>query len=455
VNSARKCRLVGILSLAIVTALSSLLLSGCRGQQASPVASSQPAQTLTAPAPAGETAAPGAQPAEGPLGTAVPIPSSGITLTWWTTESFSPFSPDTKGEILMEQVRAFVAMNPDISVLPILKSARGKGGVLDFLSTAKAAAPSVLPDVVVIDTSDVPSAVQGQLLQPLDGLLSSELRGDLYPFAVEVGIFERTWYAVQFEADVQHLVYRSSRVQSAPRTWADVLAGRATYIFAAAGRESLVNDDSLIQYLSAGGEWDSATRELSLEQEPLLELLTFYHQAAQRRLFPVDILSYGAVEDCWPAYVAGKADMANVLATRFLAERGSLPDSRFTAVPTREGQAVTISRGWALAIVSSDAAHRAAAAQFVEWLFLPQHSGAWTQAAKRLPTRRSALAAWGDDEYVAFLNGQLEAATFRPSGPSYAVAARWLQQAVRDVLNGAATPEEATQRAIDAMATGS
>jgi maltose-binding protein MalE len=56
---------------------------------------------------------------------------------------------------------------------------------------------------------------------------------------------------------------------------------------------------------------------------------------------------------------------------------------------------------------------------------------------------------------VTFLNGQLEAATFRPAGPGYTVAARWLQQAVRDVLNGAATPEEAAQRAIDAMAKGS
>jgi multiple sugar transport system substrate-binding protein len=455
VNSARKCRLVYVVSLMIAAALSCLLLCGCREQQASPVASPQAAQSLTALAPVKEAAAPGAQPAEGTSPTVVPIPSSGLTLTWWTTESFSPFSADEKGEMLMDQVRGFVAMNPDVSVLPILKAARGKGGVLDFLSTAKVAAPSVLPDVVVIDTSDLPAAVGGQLLQPLDGLLSAELQDDLYPFATSVGMFERTWYAVQFEADVQHLVYRASRAQPAPRTWADMLAGGATYIFAAAGRESLVNDDSLIQYLGAGGKWDAATRQLSLEQGPLLEMLTFYQQGMERRLFPVDLLTYGAVEDCWPAYISGKADMANVLATRFLAERGSLPDSRFAALPSRDGRTITISRGWALAIVSSDAAHRAAAAQFVEWLLMPEHSAAWTQAAKRLPTRRSALAAWGDDEYVAFLNGQLEAATFRPTGTSYTLAARWLQQAVRDVLNGAATPEEAAQRAVDAMAKGS
>lgn len=454
-NSVGNRRPICVVSLGIAVGLTCLLLAGCREQAASPVPSPQAAEAVEAAATADMPAAPGAQPDEGAPPTAVPIPSSGITLTWWTTESFSPFSADPQGEVLMEQVRQFVAMNPDVSVLPILKAPRGKGGILDFLSTAKAAAPSIFPDVVVIDTGDVPSAVQGQLLQPLDGLVSAQLRTDLYPFAVSVGLFDQTWYAVQFEADLEHLVYRTSQVQQAPRTWAELLAGRATYIFAAAGRESLVNDDSLIQYLGAGGQWDATRRELSLEQEPLLEMLTFYHRGQERRLIPFDVLTYGAVEDCWPAYAAGKADMANALATRFLTERDSLPDSGFAALPSRDGQTVTISRGWALAIVSTDASRRAAAAQFVEWLLLPEHSAAWTQAAKRLPTRRSALAAWGDDEYVNFLNGQLEAATFRPAGPSYSVAARWLQQAVRDVLNGVTTPDEAAQRAIEAMASGS
>ena len=447
-NESDYSRTVWLIALAVAVGLGYLLLAACMRPSSSPA---RPA--LASPSPAGPPATATAIVAA-PSPTAVPASSAGITLTWWTPEFFSPAANGSSGEVLAQQVAAFVAAHPDIGVRPILKAPHGKGGILDFLRTAHAAAPSVLPDLVTIDTSELPIAVQHELLQPLDELLSPELRNDLFPFAVNVGRFDKQWYAVQFEADVQHLVYRTVRVRRPPSTWAELLAGRATYIFPAAGREGLVNDASLIQYLGAGGKFDQATRQLLLEEEPLRQMLTFYQQGWRRGVIPPRVLTFDSVEACWSAYLSAEAAMSNVLASDYLADRELLKDTGFASLPTWDGRVVTVSRGWALAIVTTDPGRQAAAAQFIEWLLAPEHSAAWTQAAGRLPTRRSALNAWGtEDEYYTFLRWQLEAAIFHPNGPGYMETAQRLQQAVRDVLTGAATPEEAVKQALQATGT--
>ena len=143
--------------------------------------------------------------------------------------------------------------------------------------------------------------------------------------------------------------------------------------------------------------------------------------------------------------------MTIALASRYLAEREALQDTEFAAIPTKDGQPVTVSRGWTLAIVATDSAHRTAAVQFVEWLLAAERSAAWTKAAGRLPARRAALDVWGaGDEYAAFLRSQLDAAVYRPSGAGFLGTARWMQQAVRDVLTGTASADAAAQQAMQA-----
>ena len=443
-----QARVLWSLALVVAIALAGLMLAGCGQQSPSAPESSDPAPAAD---PSQTTPDGSSDEVSDPAPTVISMPSAGITLTWWTPEFYSPEAGGGSGEVLLEQIAGFVDAYPDISLHPILKAAHGKGGILDFLRTARAGAPSVMPDVVTIDSTDLPAAVQNKLLQPLDDLLAPELRNDLFPFARSVGQFDGRWYAVQFEADVQHLVYRMDKVQRPPATWQELLSGRAVYIFPAGGRQELVNNASLIQYLGAGGSIDQATRALSLVEQPLREMLTFYRQGLETRLISAEVLNFDTVEDCWPAYLAEEADMSNVLSTRYLVERAALEGSGFASLPTLDGNAVTVSQGWTLAVVATDGAHRAAAVQFVEWMLSPEHNAAWTQAAGRLPTREAALDVWGnEDEYRAFLRSQLAGAVSRPTGTASVQTARLLQQAVRGVLTGAATPEDAVEQALQA-----
>jgi len=445
VSHPRRWQSIRSAALVLVIGLCCCMWSGCRqsGSSTDPIPTAPSAQGQP------QQVEPETGPEDSP--TAVPVPSSGSNLVWWTTEAFAPSSETAAGQILTDQVAGFVSMNPDVSLQPIIKAAHGKGGILDFLRTASAAAPSVLPDVVTMDTRDLASAVPRQLLQPLAGLLPSELRQDLFPFAVQVGQFQDQWIAVQFEADLQHLVYRQDSVPQPPLTWSELLTGQATYLFPVAGSDDIVSDASLILYLGAGGPYDQSSRLLALSEQPLLDLLTFYRDASRRQLIRPDALAVNNIEASWVAFKSGSGDMTNALVSRYLVDRTAFPDLGYGAIPTSQGGTVTLGSGWALAIVTKDPARQAAAARFVEWLLMPENNAAWARASGYLPTRRSAMPSWGQgDPYADFLAAQMEAARFRPGGAENIDVTQRLQTAIRDVLTANASPEEAVAEAMQA-----
>ena len=84
----------------------------------------------------------------------------------------------------------------------------------------------------------------------------------------------------------------------------------------------------------------------------------------------------------------------------------------------------------------------------LQWM-TPEINAAWNEAAGTLPTRQAALALWDQaDPYTAFLQEQLLQAQPRPRVPNYNQVAAALQNAVKAVLGGELTPEEAAAQAM-------
>ena len=398
------------------------------------------------PAPRTERAAPTPSP-ERLMPTAItltPEPiSSAITLTLWTSEAFSP-ADEASGHILQEQYDAFMAANPDIAIEYELKKPYGKGGILDFLLTTSAVVPELLPDLVAIDTAELSEAAQAGILQPLDELISPKLKDDLFPFAREACLLDGKLMGVQFEADIQHLVYNTTMVEKPPHTWAELLAGALSYIFPA-GEGDAASDSFLIQYLALGGRLVDEAGNPTLDGEKLTQVLEFYKEGSDKGIIPRSVLSLKTLDDCWPLYLSAETAMANVSSRRYSANRGSLENTAFAPIPTRDGNASTIGHGWALAIITRDPRRQAAAAKLIEWLLDPENTAAWNREANHLPTRRSAFDLQIADDYIAFLREQLEMAHFRPLPLAYSEA---LQRAIQDVLTGNATPKEAAAEVI-------
>jgi ABC-type glycerol-3-phosphate transport system substrate-binding protein len=376
-----------------------------------------------------------------------------LPLTIWTTEAFSPTQVITSGRILAQQVSQFEANQPGVQVRFVLKKPYGKGGILDFLLNTEAVVPALLPDLVILDVDELPAAVQAGLLQPLDDLLPAELVGDLVPPARAAATIDGQLYGLQFQADLDHLAYNTSRVTVPPSSWARVLQGPGPYIFPAGGQSELVNDAFLIQLLAVR-PWPSEVEPGApfLDADSLTAVLQFYQDGVSRGILPPRILEQHTADDSWRDYLTGEAAITQVSAHRYLTERGGVLASGVAPIPAIDGPAKALNRGWALALVTSDPARQAAAVGLMSQLMAPETSASWNQAADYLPTRQSAWAFWRQgDPYATMIQQQLQAARPRPTIPNYTRIAAALQQAVEDVLTGAATPEEAATRAVESV----
>jgi multiple sugar transport system substrate-binding protein len=382
---------------------------------------------------------------------ATPQAPTAITLTIWTTEAFSPTESITTGRILAQQVALFEESHPDVRVRFVPKKAYGQGGLLDYLQNTATVVPDLLPDLVFIDVDELGIAVDAEVAQPLDDLVSPDLVADLYPFARQAATFDGRLYGLQFQADLEHLVYDTGKVTIPPSSWPGVLSNPEIYTFPAGGAAGLVNDAFVIQYLGVR----APTAELGpedpfLDEDSLVAVLGYYQDGSSRGIFPAEILSYHSTEEVWHDYLDGQAALAQVNAHEFLIDRGELQSSAVAPIPGISGPVGGIGQGWALSLITPDPARQTAAVDFMTQLMAPEVNAAWNHAASYLPTRQEALAHWDEaDSYTLFIQEGLAAARPRPKLSHYAQVAGVLQQAVEKVLTGEATPEEAAAEVME------
>ena len=438
------------------------VLAACDGQPAQVTARPEAPATasiLTA------TPAPGQLPVPEPSVEAAPtgmlVVSNAVTLTMWTTVSFSPTQDITSGQILAQQVDLFQADHPRVRIEFVLKEPYGKGGLLDFLSTAGVVVPELLPDLMILDVDELGAAVQTGLIQPLDGLIPQDLMADLYPFAREAATFDGQLYGLQFQADVDHLVYNTGKITSPPRSWSDVLSGPGPYLFPAGGKAGLVNDVFLVQYLAVRDQPGvSGPDGPFLDADNVAKVLQFYRDARLSGIVPAKVMGYHTTDDVWNDYAVGQAALAQVSAHRYLLAMRQLPpsggelreglsSSSVAPVAAVNGPAAPIGRGWVLALVTSDPARQAAAVDWMVQLMNPATNATWNEAADYLPTRAAAMAEWRTGEsYSSFIEQQLQIARPRPVLADYTRVAAALQEAVVAVLSGTATAKEAADQAV-------
>lgn len=439
-----------VLSLLLAWLLMVAALAGCRSGTAAPQPVPPRALAITRTPPPAQT------PRSQPTATAATITDT-LTLTWWTPEFLSPQAAAPLGPLLAGQVADFEsARGGKVRLNPVLKARYGKGGLLDFLRTAQPIAPSILPDLVTLDVAELEQASSLGLLQSLDGLLPREITATLYPFARQIGQLDGRTLAIPWVADLDHVIYDREQVAQPPSTWAGVITQGLSYAFpagpisspSAVGLTEDVQPTFIAQYLSAGGSLDPNTRRLTLQEQPLVRVLSFYRDANEAHLLPKNILNIVNSDDAWNMLGQEDAALAIVSSRRYLANRDALPNVGFAPAPGWANPVTPVARGWALLITTADPARQRAAADFIAWLMAPERSAATAQAVGWLPTSAAALAAWGDAPYFRFLDSQLASAIGPPVGPDYPPMAARLQKAVTAVLKGAALPAEAAQATL-------
>jgi ABC-type glycerol-3-phosphate transport system substrate-binding protein len=373
-------------------------------------------------------------------------PSGPITIRIWLPPDFDPTNDSPQAEHLRNRLDEFVSRRSDIRIETRIKDVEGPGGIIDTLSTAAAAAPLAVPDLVALPHHALANAAIKGNLHPFDGLTNVMDDPDWFEYARQLSHLQNSTFGIPFAGDALILVYRPSIIENKPTDWAATLESSAevsaSLIFPAADPNGLL---TLTFYQSVGGPIVDEENRPTLNTIQLTEVLSYYHRAQQSSLMPFWLTQYETDEQSWNAYEENQAEMVVTWASRYLQH---LPvDSTGAPIPMPDGVPFTLATGWAWALVSPDPDRQAISVQLAEFLSTGTFLAEWNASSGHLPPRPSALSAWENVSIQTLLNQVAPSAHLEPSLDVITALGPVLQKVTVDILKDQADPVTA---AVDA-----
>ncbi len=434
-----------------------LLLAGCTWLEGLPL--SLPGIVTATPAPTA-LPSPTPTPAES-QGTAVPAtpnatgtPVQGpqtLALQLWVPDFLSPDVDSEVSQVLAAQVGSFVDVTHDVQVQVVVKNDTGTGGLYTLISTASTVAPSILPDVVVMNQHDLIAAAEMGLLQPLSSVIPTD--AGFFPTALGAVTAQGEVWAFPYVGKAEHMAYATEISGTLPLSWTAVLSGSYPMLFPAGPVDGLAVDSLLAIYLGSGGRVAEQNGQPTLDRASLERVYGFF--GAMRDAGLLDSESALALPDaaaCWELYQRGVGKITPVPASLFwtsYAESVSEDEAEIIralpgAVPTASGTQTMILKTWGLSVVTQDPARREAALGLVRWLVSAQHMAEVARSAELVPTRRAAVEAWPLDSQGAAAFADLLSNSVAPLLPSVdSTVRRALQAGLTALLQQEADSAEA------------
>ncbi|MGC9360572.1 MAG: ABC transporter substrate-binding protein [Anaerolineae bacterium] len=345
-----------------------------------------------------------------------------------------------------------MASSPNARFAVQPKAIDGAGGIPALLTAMQPLLPEALPDAALVDTADIPALAEQGLLVPLDGILSDTLWDDLYPFArsaVQVG---DSFYGFPLDAHLTAMFYNTGMLSEPPTDWDALLAVEGGYLAPMQAGDGTAFRLLLSHYAALGGAWRSSEGQPMLDATLAARVFRGYLELERNGIIPEGGLSLDSADACWAVYLTGEAAVCSATSYQFLRDRGRLRFTKYAEQASFGGPApaVTTSRAWVL--VTDDPARQELAAQLIAQCAMPIRAADWLRASYQLPTSRAPLPLLiEDEEERAFWDQQLEAAIAAPAADLRDQLQPVLGRALKDVLDGATTPEQAAVTAALAL----
>lgn len=373
-------------------------------------------------------------------------PAGPLTLQVWLPPQFAPIAGSTAGNLLQARLDDFVAQQKNLRIQVRIKPLDGPGGLLDSLTTASAAAPLALPDLIALPRPLLEASALKGLLHPYDNLIESADNSDWYDYARQLAHLQDSLFGAPFAGDALILVYRSQTISQPPQALESMSQIKGPLAFPAADPQALY---TLALYQATGGAiLDKEGRPL-LEKEPLTRVLAFYSEAAKSEFTPYWLTQFQSDDQSWDAFQKGQAEMVITWASRYLKNQ---PEGAAAApIPTLNGQRFTLATGWMWALASPVPEHQKLAAQLAEFLSESSFLAKWTEAIGYLPPRPSALEAWKDAGLRVFVGNVSTSAHLYPSTDVLPSLAAPLSEATIEMLKQQGDPVTAAEDAVNSL----
>ncbi|MEO1442882.1 MAG: extracellular solute-binding protein, partial [Chloroflexota bacterium] len=358
-----------------------------------------------------------------------------------------PPAGDNPTDLLNQQIADFGA-STGVNIEIRRKRVREAGGILATLRTARDVAPGVLPDITLVQREDLLTAVGLELAYPVEGIVSSGVIGDLYESALRLGQFESDLYGVPYAMEIEHVIYADESLMLPDARFASYLTAELPLTFPAA-RANGLNNTFLVQYLAAGGTINE-TGALQVNEEALLQTLTFYEEAVAAELITPEVLDYTRSLEYRSILTAESDFGAAVVSSQVymeLLDGGSA--FGVGAIPTESGDQTTSLNGWMWMMTTPDPNRQSIVADFVDWMLDVNRQGEYVRSLDLLPSQRGAFRAWYGEAYDEdFINTVLENARLPLIETTGGAATRAMQTALESVIAGEQTAAEATASVI-------
>jgi ABC-type glycerol-3-phosphate transport system substrate-binding protein len=373
-----------------------------------------------------------------------------VTLKIWIPPQLDPSNGSPAGDLFLARLEEFSTRRSNVRIETRVKDVEGAGGIIETLSTAGAAAPLALPDLVALPNHSLGNAAIKGLLHPFDGLTNIMDDPDWYDFARQLSHVQNSTFGIPFAGDTLIMVYRPSILGDPPSDWASSLEASSesstSLSFPAGDPDSLV---TLLLYQSRGGTILDDEDRPTLDSIQLTEVLTYYHQAQQSSLMPFWLTQYETDDQSWSAYEENQTEMVITWLSRYLQYPPA--DSAGAPIPTADGSPFTLANGWAWALASPDPDRQVISAQLAEFLTTGDFLSDWTAAGGYLPPRPSALSSWENAPMQTLLNRVAPSAVLIPSLDVLTTLSPIFQKATVDVLKEQADPATAAETAAGTL----
>ncbi|MCU0496574.1 MAG: extracellular solute-binding protein [Anaerolineae bacterium] len=412
-----------------------LLLFGC--SSIPPLSTQTPSSTVTLTAVSNDVSTPA------PIVTAENA-NTPRTLRVWIPDALLPVDQPEAEDQWNDQIDAFLATQTNITIEIRRKRSQDIGGIMGTLRTASVVAPGALPDVTLMRVEDLIAAEQGNLIQPLEGRISSSVLGNLYPIALQMGQIEQQLYGLPYLLDVSAMIYRPENNMPTRWTLNTLIEREITLVFPGTRPDVL-----LLQYFSAGGT-PPAEGAMILNPIALQTVLTFYEQAQQENLITSEIFTYTSALDYRARFWDQAVDAAVINVSSFNAYQQDEIQFTLAPIPTVSGDPLTVMNGWVWVIIASDLEQQDLSARFINWMMDEERQRQMAQHLTLLPSQRDALRAWSVEGIETDLMDQLLTHALLPiTEVNGGRLIRAMQTALAAVLNGSQTAEEAVNAVID------
>lgn len=384
-----------------------------------------------------------------PPGTAL----SGQVVIWFAA-SLMP-GEDTPGETALTGIISALERQLELDLTIRLKRAEGVGGIYQTLESAHTVAPSTIPDLVVVSSSEMSKIIRAKLAVTMNGDLTPEIDtilADLFDSG-SVPLEDDGPYGLPFFVEIQHLVMQSEVSEdSPPDTFAEIAKRKLSFTFPVKAVNG-VSASVLAHYSALGGRVRDESGSPILDRIPLIALLEGASSAAADKTILPEALTFTAPSQYWGQFTSGRIALAQVGSSLYLATLQSAPDIVMipAPLPAFEGHAPLIVDGYWWLITTTDPARRAQAQSVIAWFMEPSRHAMLSEAMGMLPSRRESLKRWRNTSYARFAATILEG---DPSPLPYTVEATLaaaLQTAFEDVLSGRRTIPQAVDDALSAV----